>query len=294
MKTAKIINWGRWRIAWASSENLDAVSELLRTGEIDGVGLSPHHGFTGDPSFLNELPSFAGIVMAETGSLDCRILPCLSGFRFISLGGARLCGFDFREFINLVDLRLVWHPSDILPRSGSSLASLYLKGYKPKTRDLNDLPSFVNLEELELVQAGVTSLDGAPALAKLRQIDVSYCKGLVTIAALIGTPVERVHFEACGKIEDIPVLSKCDRIRSIKLSACGNLQSLSFLEESKTIEEFRFVKMEIADGDMSPLLKLNSVGFINKRDYSHTSEQVNEFINRRIADLPQGLDSELK
>ncbi|MBB5036332.1 hypothetical protein [Prosthecobacter dejongeii] len=283
MKTAEIIKWGRWRIAWVSSGNLDEVGKLLRSGEIDGVGLNPHHGFTGDPSFLNELPSFAGIIVTETGSLDCQTLPRFNELRFISLGGMRLRGFDFREFINLVDLRIVWHSGDILPSSGDSLESLYLKGYKPKTKDLNALSSFANLEALELVQAGVTSLDGVQRLARLRQIDVSYCKALVTIAALISTPIEQVHFEACGNIQDIPLLSRCARVRSIKLSSCGKLQSLSFLEESKTIEEFRFVKTEVADGDMSPLLKLKSVGFINKRDYSHTSEQVNEFISRRAA-----------
>lgn len=286
MKQPEIIKWGRWRIAWASSANLDAVAKLLRGGEIDGVGLSPHHGYTGDPALLNDLSSFAGVVFTDAGSLDCHAISRLHELRFITLGGARARGFDFSGLCNLADLRIGWHPGDVLPRGEGALESLYLKGYYPKSKNLTGLPEYENLETLELVQAGVTSLDGVERQKKIRELDVSYCKGLTTIAALVGASVERVHFEACGRIGDIPTLSRCPRIKSIRMSSCGNLQSLGFLRASKTIEEFRFVKMEVADGDMTPLLELESVGFIDKRGYSHTNEQVSAIIAKRMADSP--------
>lgn len=284
MKQAEIIKWGRWRIAWASPASLEAVNKLLRGGEIDGVGLSAHHGYTGDPALLNELTGFAGVVVTEAGSLDVQAIPRLNELRFITLGGTRSRGFDFSEFRSLADLRIGWHPRDCLPDGESALESLYLKGYNPKQKDLKDLPELPNLTSLELVQAGVVNLDGVERLRKLRELDVSYCKALVTLAALVKTPVERVHLEACGRIVDIPVLSRCPGLKSIRMSSCGNLQSLDFLKASTTIEEFRFVKMDVADGDMSPLLSLKSVGFIDKRGYSHTSEQVSAIIAKRIAD----------
>lgn len=284
MKQAEIIKWGRWRIAWASSANLDAVVKLLRGSEIDGVGLSPHHGYTGDPAFLNDLPAFAGIVVTEPASFGIGAIPRPHELRFLTIASARSRGIDFTGFCNLDHLGIHWHPADVLPNVNSTLTSLYLYGFKPKTKDLSSFPEFANLRTLELVQAGVTSLDGIERLGRLRELDVSYCKALATIAALVRTPVERVHFEVCGRIEDIPMLSQCPRIKSIRMSSCGNLQSLGFLKASKTIEEFRFVKMGVADGDMTPLLELKSVGFIDKRGYSHTSEQVSAIIAKRMAD----------
>ena len=286
MKQVDIIKWGRWRIAWASSATLGAVAKLLRCGEINGVGLSPHHGYTGDPVLLNELPNSSGVVFTDAGSLNCHVIPRLNELRFISLGGARSRGFDFSRLCNLADLRIGWHPGDDLPSGEGALESLYLKGYNPKSKDLTALPEYEKLETLELVQAGITSLDGVERQKSLRELDISYCKSLATVAALVGTPVERVHFEACARIENIPVLSQCPHMKSIRLSACGNLQSLGFLKKSQTIEEFRFVKMEVADGDMTPLLELKSVGFIDKRGYSHTSEQVRAIIAMRMADSP--------
>jgi hypothetical protein len=278
MNTAEIIKWGRWRIAWVTRNNCDAVGKLLSAGDVDGVGLSPHHGFDGDTALLSHLPSFAGLVVTEGDTIDYQQIPRFNELKFVSLGGMRSRGFDFSGFVDLVDFRIASHPSDVLPKSEIPLESLYLKGYKPKTKDLRELPAYGCLDRLELVQAGVTSLDGVQRFIRLRDIDVSYCKTLDTISALASTLVERVHFESCGRIADIPVLAKCSRLRSIRLSSCGSLQSLAFLNDSKTIEEFRFVKMEVLDRDMTPLLRLRSVGFINKQGYSHTCEEVKEAI----------------
>ena len=142
MKQAETIKWGRWRIAWACLANLDAVAELLRTGEIDGVGLSPHHGYTGDPAFLNDLPTFAGIVVTEPAVFDIRAIPRPNELRFITIASARLRGNDFSVFCNLDHLGIHWHPADVLPSDSSILSSLYLYGFKPKTKDVTSLPKF--------------------------------------------------------------------------------------------------------------------------------------------------------
>jgi hypothetical protein len=258
----------------------------LLDGEIDGVGLSPHYGFTGDATLLNRLPSFAGIVHTDAGSFDCRTLPLLNSLRFISLGGVRPQGTDFSDLSKLVDLRIGWNRSDLLPSPDGALESLYLKGYNPKSKDISGLPAFANLATLELVQAGITSLKGVERLKMIRELDASYCKGLATVQALVSTTVERVHFEGCGRITDIPALAKCPQLRSVRLSSCGNLKSLGFLKDSRTIEEFRFVKMEVDDCDMTPLLALKSVGFIDRRGYSHTNAQVTQLITKRMTDAP--------
>lgn len=286
MKQLEIIKWGRWRIAWASALNVDAVASLLNRGDIDGVGLSPYHEYGGDPAFLEKLPAFSGVVVAEANSSRWTEISRLPDLQFLSLGGSRSNGFDFRRFRSLVDLRIGWHKDDILPASFSLLKSLSLYGYAPKTRNLSCLPGFTALEELELVKARITSLEGVERFARIRELDVSYSRDLTSVKALVGTSIERVHFEACPKVMDIPMLNGCPCLKSIRLASSGNLPSLGFLRVSKTIEEFRFVKMEVLDGDMTPLLSLKSVGFSDRRGYSHTSAEIAELIAKRMGGAP--------
>jgi len=281
MGTAEIIKWGRWRIAWASAQNAEAVSHLLRNGQIGGIGLCSHRGYDGDPAFIRGVATFAGIVITEPTSSDLEAVSKLDQLQFLSLGGPRPAGFDFSRLTRLRDLRMHWHKDDTLPGTHTSLESLYLHGYAPQTKDLRRLPAFSNLRSLELVRAKITELAGIERLSALRELDVSHCKGLQSVADLAGTGIERVHLESCPKIMDIPTLCQCPDIKSIRLSSSGDFESLGFLKASKSLEEFRFVKMKVLDGDMTPLLSLKSVGFTNRRGYSHTNEEINVSIARR-------------
>jgi hypothetical protein len=67
------------------------------------------------------------------------------------------------------------------------------------------------------------------------------------------------------------------------MSSCGTLPSLAFINKCKKLEEFRFVNTKIADNDMTPLLRLKSVGFNNRRTYSHTNEEIDRLIEMRLA-----------
>lgn len=274
MNKVEIKNWGRWRIAWISPANVKAVGECLRAREIDGVGLSAHHGFEGDFSLLDDLPPFAGIVAVYADSFDCSALHRYSWVQFLTIDSQKRPKFDFSEFPSLSDLRIDWQSGDTLPPECSPLESLYLRSYKPRSKDLNLLPAYRSLKKLELVQSGIVGLEGIGKLVALHEVDISYCRSLERLAALGQTSLERLHLEACKRIRDFPELTRCARLRSIRMSSCGNLASLAFLNKLLALEEFRFVKMEVLDGDMAPLLRLKSVGFIDKRNYSHSCAEV--------------------
>jgi protein phosphatase 1 regulatory subunit 7 len=283
MKPTDIKKWGRWRIAWVNTENLDTVSQLLKGGEIDGVGLSQNHGFDGDTGILDTLPSFAGIVIADNEVVDSASLARFRDIRFLTLGERR-AAIDFTQFRGLIDLRINWKNDDTLPDSRSSLESLYLMGYKPKTKDLSLLPISPYLRELELVQAGLANLEGVQKQSALTEVQISYCSSLVSVAALTQSLIELVHLEACKRINDLQSLSGCQRLKMLRLADCGKLQSLNFLDECQSLEEFRFVNTKIVDGDMSPLLRLKRVGFIAKRSYTHTPDEVRAIIASRYPD----------
>ena len=274
----QIVQWGRWRIAWATISNASKINDLLKSEAIDGVGVSPHHGFDGkDLAFLRELESLQGVVMPFPETYDCSELVGLKSIRFLTLGPKKTV-MDYSLFPSLVDLRINWNARDRLPKDFQPLESLYIKGYSPKSKDLNMLPSFKYLEFLELVQGSFEKLDGIERILALKQAQFSYCTKLIDIRALRGSCLELVDFEKCKKVNDLNPLTGCQRLKTIRLGGIGNLQSISFLNACPVIEEFRFVDIDVVDGDMSPLLRLKKVGFIGKRHYSHTQEEVRSYI----------------
>lgn len=281
MNNIETIQWGKWRITWVSPFNAEIVEKALESNTIDGIGLSPHYGFKGDVALLKRFPQFKGIVVTNVACLDVDYLSAFPNIRFLSLGGERKSEVDFRVFHQLVDLRINWHRDDILPNESSLLESLYIKGFNPKNKNLTSLPSFTNLHGLELVQSNIVTLDGIHRISKLTDVDISFCKNLESVAALGSTGVMRLHLESCNKISDLTELVRCRKLRSIKMSGCGNLASLHFLNKFPALEEFRFVKMDVLDGDMTPLLRLKSIGFIDKRKYSHTNKEIATIISKR-------------
>jgi hypothetical protein len=91
---------------------------------------------------------------------------------------------------------------------------------------------------------------------------------------------DTLTFEACKKIKDFAVLAKCPRLRTLRVLNCGELESLRDLALFPQLEDFRFVKTKIRDGDMSPLLRLKRVGFLKNANYSHTPEQIQQAIGQ--------------
>jgi protein phosphatase 1 regulatory subunit 7 len=101
---------------------------------------------------------------------------------------------------------------------------------------------------------------------------------LKKVEAIGGTWVETLHIETCSSIQDFAALAKCKSLRRLRYINCGVIGSLAPLRDFKALEEFRFVKTNVLDGDMTPLMSLKSIGFENKRHYSHTPEQIDAAI----------------
>ena len=52
---------------------------------------------------------------------------------------------------------------------------------------------------------------------------------------------------------------------------------MGFLDRFRRLRDFRFVDTKVLDGDLSPLLslpKLESIGTMDKRHYSHTTAEI--------------------
>ena len=58
----------------------------------------------------------------------------------------------------------------------------------------------------------------------------------------------------------------------LSLNNCAEISSLKFIQKMKSLEDLRFVKTNVKDGDLSYCEGLKYVGFLPKRHYSHKPE----------------------
>ena len=270
----KITAWGKLRVVWINSANLNSGLKAHRTGEATAIGISPYNDFAGaDIAFLTSIPELRGLVLPYPNGYDLSKIMGLDKLQLLVLGKERV-PVDFSAFPHLLELSTDWKPSDVLPKANCDLERLSLWGFKPKSRDLQSLPAYKNLTYLKLTQGSVEALDGVEKYGSLVEAEFAYLRQLKKLAAIGSCGVETLDFEACRKIEDFVSLAKCPRLKLLRYTNCGSLPSLAPLKDFKALENFRFVTTNILDGDMSPLLELKSAGFLMKRHYSHTPEQI--------------------
>jgi protein phosphatase 1 regulatory subunit 7 len=273
-----LVKWYRLRIADLTLDNVEVIKKALGDNEIDGVSVSHYHGFVGNNiELLRELPNLRGLMLHEREPFDCSVLETLDQLELFQ-AGTRSKPLNFASFPKMVNLRIGWHPKDQFPAEMPNLEALYIAGYKSKSKNLIEMPKANKLARLEFVRGNLETLTGIERYRQLRDIDLAYCAKLQSIAALQGTDVERIHLESCKKIDDMTSLAGCPKLKSIRMSKGAALESLAFLNESRTLEEFRFVTTDVIDGDLTPLLRMKHVGFLPKRNFSHTPGQIKALI----------------
>jgi hypothetical protein len=278
----KIETWDNRKFADANRKNILEVAELIESEKIDGVVLNPHVYKTATTEILHLIPAkIKYLFLTDVMEMDLGPISRFKDLEFLGLGQDRKIGIDFSQFEKLQELRMVFHPKDIIAGAASSLQTLAMRSYKSKLRDLSELPVMPHLKQLELVTPNIQSLYGIENQPQLTDFHPAYCRSLKSISALRHTNVERIDFSSCSKITDWSSLAGMKRLQSIRMSSCGILPSIKFLNECPEMNEFRFVNTIIGDNDLSPLLRLDSVGFFNRRGYSHTEKEIDDIIYAR-------------
>lgn len=271
--------WGY--LNFRSDDIPGSIEAFVRLGA-KWASFNAFHGFAQDASlaFLESHPEVTGIAIANSEQRDVSVLTKLPwlgrlSFRFSPVA----C--DLSALAKLEELRIGWDKRLVMPPATAPIQRLHLGTYSPASKDLSALPHYKHLLSLHLVRGNLASLDGIERFTDLREIDLAYTTRLASLAALSRSSVTHAHFESFKSVTDWESLGKCKTMESIGMSRMGTIPSLGFIREMPKLREFRFVVTEIEDGDLSPLLGLESVAFFDERHYSHTEEQVLVLIKER-------------
>ena len=277
----QIEKWGKWNIIWVDSENTVLAIDALNGQGVDGVGISLYKGYKLDNiEFIrnNEVLADKGVVLPFGKDIDISALSDVKTLKFLTVIGNREFR-NFSEYIELEDLRVECHLGTVLPNANSNLEMLYLQNYKPKCRNLTSLNCYPNLIDLEINQGNILDMDGIKKLSALRKLSLFNIRSMQNIDAIVESEISHVHIDGSKNIQNIELFAESKNIKTLRLINCGKIKSLDFIKRFHSLEELRFVKTYIEDGDMTPLFGLKSVGFLKEKGYSHTPEQVIEMLH---------------
>lgn len=264
-----ITKWGSHCIVRYSSSNPCAAEEQLKSGKADGISISPWGGFS--EASLDRICGLSGVkivVLDGLPNLPLEPLQSLPQLEELSIGDTAAT-LDLALFPMLRRLSVSWHKNIFKNSQQSAVSSLHVWKYKSAKNDLTEFPEFPDLKELELVQSSIRSLNGISQHSRLSRIELHNLTKLETLGELHFPELIVFIADACKKIVDHEQLSTCASLEELKLHDCGVIKSLCFIDALKSLKSFRFMRTDVLDGDLSPLMRLDDVYFTEKRHFSH-------------------------
>lgn len=154
-----------------------------------------------------------------------------------------------------------------------------LRGYRQKNGLLDTFPESDEVLYLELSFSNIRAFNGIGRLKNIRRMELVHCYKLESDSGLeeIGTSLRHLHILNSKRFQVGTGVRSLREIEVLRLNSCGEIENLEFLHEFPRLLDFRFVHTNIRSGDLSPLLNhktLRSVGFLDKRHYTHKSDEV--------------------
>jgi protein phosphatase 1 regulatory subunit 7 len=260
---------------WLDSARIDACLAYYAAEAIDELAISPSRGYRApDLEPLRGRAELRALTIVSPPAYDFDVGPLVGLPNLRSLTASFPIHVPLSSWPRLELFRGYWTKTLRLEEA-RGLCTLDLSGYKPKSKDLSELPSLPLLVDLALVQANVTSLAGLSAqLPQLERLKLTYMRALGSIAEVARLPaLDTLYCDVCRKLADAPAaLSGHPRLRVVALNDCGALPDLQFVRTMPRLDDFRFVNTNVVDGDLTPLIGLANAGFLPKRHYSHTPE----------------------
>jgi hypothetical protein len=157
---------------------------------------------------------------------------------------------------------------------------------KRKEASFDNLPDSDRLLYLNLHWANVKDLRGIEKFSNLKRLELHYCTKLETDLGIskLSETLQHLHINRSKKFSFADELLSLNKLRVLCLNACGPIENLSFLKHFPNLIDFRFVDTNIIDGDLTPIIEhptIRSVGFLNKRHYNLSEDQVDKELSSK-------------
>lgn len=255
------------------SDNIENYLNYIKKHQINYISLSNLFYTKSNIDFLKEIPFVEKLSITSSTVVDYTGLMYLKQLKSLTLeepqGKVDLC-----NNISLEELSTEMGKNIINITNLSNLKVLRIWKYRPQNKNLVELGSLSSLEELYITQSPIISLKGCGRLKNLKKLELNYLSKIEYIdeIELNANTLNSLRFDSCKKIKNHDYVARLNELELLAFDECGEIQSISFIRNLTKLKSFIFVNTNIADGDLSPCVGLEYVGFLNKKHYSHKSE----------------------
>ena len=183
--------------------------------------------------------------------------------------GTKFGEIDFSKMQGLEALFLDTSKGAINYNTIETLKTLSAYHYKSSSGDLSNLFCSTQLDSLRLFFSSVYSLEGIEQTQKLQCLDLTYNRQLEDISALkkVKNSLKALHICCCAKIKDFSVFYELENLEHLRIWGSNTLPSLDFVKYLPNLQSV-FLFNTVADGDLTPLLRMRYAQVRNKRHYN--------------------------
>jgi len=257
-------------------KRIQGCMEFFEKKNLKKIWISRFHGYLHhDIEFLKSYSFLKQVIL--NGPFDITGLYYLSNLEYLSYNNLdKSSVLDLKHFKKILTIYVDLKSTVINLDSLVIVKVIRLFNYSCKEKNFRHISNLKNLESLYISISDIESLTGIENLIKLKNIEFHYLKNLTNIAQLkyLHNTLESLIIGNAKKIEDFDSVKELKKLETLGFSKCGSIPSISFLKDMPKLSDFRFVDTAIEDGNLYPLVRLKFAGFMNKRYYSHTYEEL--------------------
>lgn len=266
---------------YVKSDSLAYDIEFINREQIKNIEINSARGFELDNlEILKEISFIERLNIVVDPSVDISAIHYLMKLKHLRFAYDYKTTIDLSSFPELESLGCHWSYRILNLDKCSTLKKLLLFKFK---KELPYLQSLKSLQYLDLRQGTITSLEGIENFKDINTVHLYGLTKLEDIAPLTKAKqsLKYLIIDTCKKIKEVStVMPQLENIEILGLSNIGELSDIEFIRDMKSLKDFRFVDTNVLNGDLSPVISLEYAGFMNKRHYSHTFEEM-KMLNQR-------------
>ncbi len=260
----------------------NSLVEVLLKRDICELELNTGKGWRGKSiEFLKEFPELKSLIVLHQSLDAIKPIQYLHKLVHLHLETYSDIPVDFNAFPNLTDCWFEWIKGSDSLFDCTGLTILGINNYKKKSS--KPFTKLVNLEKLTLLNSSIEDLDEVFGLTNLTYLRLANLRRITSVNGIQNLRnLKELEINRCKGIDSVSEIFTLNKLKLLFLLDLGDIETIRGIEDLSELQKFVFFgSTDIADGDLSPILKLKNltkIAFQNRKHYTHRSEDFEKFI----------------
>ena len=269
---------------WLDPTRIDACLGYMRKHGIEGCHVmhAVPESELAKLSELGRLPKLTNVTVRNRKGAAMPWIESLENIGRLTLLD-RLQSLDLSRFRRIHSLSVAWSRRLVLPPVEAPLEELSLLHWTPKPSDLRMLREWKTLRTFSVGLGSLASLAGIDVLENIERASFSRLRNLVDVESLSSCrKIRSLRMNDCRRAVQLDVIRKLQDLEELVLVGRFGIPSLKFVEDLPRLRSLRLIHVDVEDGDLTPLLRVEQPVLLpHRRHYRQTEEQFAELHARQ-------------